>query len=396
MLSIFQESLVEFAWREGRSHELRDIDLTCTPLHGMPEIEAGYFRSPGTKLFHDFCAKMTSVLQHTLVRGHVTDIINMGANYEVCIRGSTDKLYAKHVVLALGTAGPPMMPAVFKSLATNKNMRPRVMHTSDWKNLAAMEMNNLDRVLVIGGGLSAAQAALLAVRGGVRHTVLCSRRPLVERHYDLPLEFMDRRGHNKWKEWFFLSAADRVQFVKRARGGGSVPPDYMQALYEAVHAKHLKLEVKSVQHATPTEDGIFVEFDDGSTFDASFVILGTGSAQDCLQVPLMASLASRYNLLMQNGLPLLDEDLQWHDRVTVVGSLASGQLGPDAGNLTGARRAASICADNIGVVDYLSVSGAILGNMYGALSDEGDDSSDDSGTSSSEEPSDSNTSSSEE
>ena len=53
----------------------------------------------------------------------------------------------------------------------------------------------------------------------------------------------------------------------------------------------------------------------------------------------------------------------------MVGSLAAGQLGPDAGNLTGARRGGAIVSDSIGVFENLTntCSGALLSNTYAAL-----------------------------
>ncbi len=64
----------------------------------------------------------------------------------------------------------------------------------------------------------------MAVKRGAQRIILCSRRPLVSRHYDIPLEFMDRRMNsktgNKWKEWHFLAGPQRAEYIKRMRGGG--------------------------------------------------------------------------------------------------------------------------------------------------------------------------------
>jgi len=96
---------------------------------------------------------------------------------------------AKHIVLALGASGPPHTPREFTASYTQTDAvgRSRVVHTGDWRRLATVGAHEADTVLVIGGGLSAAQAALLAVKRGARQTLLCSRRPLVSRHYDIPL-----------------------------------------------------------------------------------------------------------------------------------------------------------------------------------------------------------------
>ena len=178
---------------------------------------------------------------------------------------------------------------------------------------------------------------------------------------------MDRRAGNKWKEWFFLPNSDRAEYIQRKRGGGSVPPDYIDALTNAVRVGHLELAVKSVRGTTPTREGILVEFSDNSTFVASQVVLGTGGTHDSLQLPLIAAIAARFRLPFRNGLPLVNEDLQWQDGISVVGALAAGELGPDAGNLSGARRAAAICADSIGVFDHMQDGGSILGNLFSVL-----------------------------
>jgi hypothetical protein len=391
-----REALVEFARREERLEELRAVDLSASTLHGSPDVEAGYFSLPGTALFGDFCAELARSLPHTLVRGRVMDIASASDTYELTVHTanterccdqpgckkdlSESRYHAKHVVLALGASGPPNIPRAFAGLAsqTEGAARPRVVHTSDWRNLAFVGTDSADTVLVIGGGLSAAQAALLAVKRGARKTILCSRRPLVSRHYDIPLEFMDRRISNKWKEWHFLAGAERAAYIKRERGGGSVPPDYLEALDDAVLDGRLEVVVNSVRSATgPGEakkevtatkwEGVRVIFDDDSTLEASQVVLATGGTQDSLKLPLVAALAERFRLPLREGLPLVDQDLLWHDGISVVGALAAGQLGPDAGNLTGARRAATMCADTIGVFDDLREGGAILGNLFSVL-----------------------------
>ena len=67
------------------------------------------------------------------------------------------------------------------------------------------------------------------------------------------------------------------------------------------------------------------------------------------------------------------------ERFFVVGALATLQVGPDAGNLTGARRAADVCAANLGCHDSLVEKGSILTNIYDVFgdSDSSDESDDD-------------------
>ena len=58
---------------------------------------------------------------------------------------------------------------------------------------------------------------------------------------------------------------------------------------------------------------------DDSTLVASQVVLATGGTQDSIKLPLIAALADRFKLPLRNGLPLLDQDLQWCEGISVVG-----------------------------------------------------------------------------
>ena len=111
---------------------------------------------------------------------------------------------------------------------------------------------------------------------------------------------------------------------------------------------------------------------------AARVILGTGSELDCVGLEMMRGVVERFALPTVGGLPVLSDALQWGDeRFAVVGALASLQVGPDAGNLMGARRAAEVCAAELGVFDHLEQAGNELSNLFDVFaSDSEDDTSD--------------------
>ena len=148
-------------------------------------------------MVNDFCTNLTSTLPHDLIRGSVVDIIKQGQGthrnkFEVDVHthetGLSSKIIAAQVVLALGASPCANIPAPFE-LAHNQfdlaaNRCGRVIHSSDAKRLEVMQsdLRADDTLLVIGGGLSAAQAALLGAERGVASTILCSRRPLVTRY----------------------------------------------------------------------------------------------------------------------------------------------------------------------------------------------------------------------
>ena len=100
-------------------------------------------------------------------------------------------------------------------------------------------------VLVIGGGLSAAQAALAAYRAGHR-VVLRSRRPLQTSPFDIGSEWFDMRTADRVRfEFLCLPMKMRGAAVREATPGGSVPGNYMAELRRLSQASpnDLRIEV---------------------------------------------------------------------------------------------------------------------------------------------------------
>ena len=82
------------------------------------------------------------------------------------------------------------------------------------------------RVVVVGGGTTASQLALKAVRGGATEVTMVSRRKLCVRPFDCDASFaggVRRRAFRGLK-----SPAERLTFCREARRGGSVSP-YLEA-----------------------------------------------------------------------------------------------------------------------------------------------------------------------
>jgi hypothetical protein len=235
---------------------------------------------------------------------------------------------AKRVVFALGAAGSPNIPAPFYNAhcpvcsgvsfesgcgADASSANPRVVvHTSRWRELlqALQSVGVADSVLVVGGGQSAAQAALLAARRGAGRVVLCSRRPLKQRQYDLPMEWMDRyalagskgaRGARLF-DFFGTPLHARLAWCRRERGGGAtVPASYLRQLDRTPNLEHLVDEaatVSSLQQQQQQEKTLLpgnssngttlfhrVTFASGAQpMNATLVVLATGSTVDCLEL----------------------------------------------------------------------------------------------------------------
>ena len=96
-----------------------------------------------------------------------------------------------------------------------------------------------NRILVVGGGLTAVQVALKLCKLG-KTCILCSRRHLVERHFDIGLEWFELRTANKcMSDFYYQNVSDRLTALKAVRGGGSVPPLYMREVERAERSGRL-------------------------------------------------------------------------------------------------------------------------------------------------------------
>ncbi|KNC83509.1 hypothetical protein SARC_04240 [Sphaeroforma arctica JP610] len=433
-----ESALLEFAFSRNRCHELYEPDYSRTCLKGLPELTTGLFKLPGSKLFADFCDHLAESLSHQFIKGKVDAIKRCPKNmrtynnetmdnniqYKVTVSctnhtaatnvgGSSDSgidtndsssdqchrhVYAKHIVLALGSGGAANVPESLRKFQDTKDVygQKHIVHSTECtcanniKDAANRYQEQNQTVLVIGGGLSAAQAALAAIRthsgNKRRRVILCSRRELVTRRFDLPLQWLDRRHAQKYMyDFYSVPYEQRGEWIHDVRGGGSIPPEYMSRLIAAERQGQLELMVDTVDRVEHvTEQGVSalrVSFQGASDSSSKHlepllvhrVILGTGHKPDCTEVPLYRTLLKRFKYKLPitrtpNPLPVLNEDLQWgEEQITVVGRLAALSLGPDAGNLMGASRAGKLLASQLGVFSHLYTCDNVLSNSFGLL-----------------------------
>jgi hypothetical protein len=195
------------------------------------------------------------------------------------------------------------------------------------------------RVVVVGGGLSAAHLAIGAARRGA-HVTLLARRGLSVRRFDV---------HPGWlgpkKRRPFEAEPDpqrRRDLIDRARGGGSVPHRARRELEACREAGRLTLlERCEVVDVHARGEVLRLRCSDGGQLVADEVWLATGGQVDVTRDPLCHHLVAEHPTPIAGGLPELAADLSWPGtNVHVAGFAAALRLGPTAGNLVGHRRAA--------------------------------------------------------
>jgi hypothetical protein len=367
------ESLHAFALQQDRKHELLEsgVHETSPELRSLPEAFSGLWDLPSNKLFEDFCRALAARLPHTFVHGKAASVEGVDGDFTVILADGRE-LKAKAVILALGVPGPAAVPHALADVPDSL-----MLHSDSGLGSRLKQLKTKKNILVVGGGLTAVQVAQLGLRNGC-NVVLASRRPLTTRHFDVDATWFDRRCANRRRFEFFQKPIDeRLQHVKAARGGGSVPPMYMEAVREAEAEGSLVLKCGEVQVTAVLDNSIDVMVD-GTVQRFDLIVNACGHRPDCLQLPLISDLLKASSVAIVGGFPILSQDLQWGDfkQLFVIGALASLQVGPDAGNLMGLRRAAHIVADAMDLSGWQKNTKSILknirGNRYTALASDSD------------------------
>lgn len=190
------------------------------------------------------------------------------------------------------------------------------------------------RILVLGGGLTAARLAVGAFDAGAVVT-LAARRRLAVRPFDILPGWMGPKflaGFDAEASW-----VERRRMVSEGRTA-TIPAWARRAIADR---RGLDLRNGVDWRLDRIGDVIEARFSDGSVECFEEVWEAFGGQPDVAASPLLARLVARHDNLVLDGLPVLDEALRWPGTsIHLTGALAALQLGPGAGNLHGHRRAA--------------------------------------------------------
>lgn len=308
-------ALVDFAARTDRLDELH-----------------GHYRLPGRQLFSDFCCELIDELH--LARWVRADAaVAVEASGSVLLAGG-DRLRARHVVVAHN----PREPVIPVGLENDS----AVHHAAD---LDLRLERPSGTVVVVGGGLTAAQLAVGACEAG-GEVVLVHRRPLVRREFDSDPGWLGP------KEMAAFDAEPdpiaRAAMARAARGGGTVPGWMLDRLNSLVGSGRLRMLCGEVERVRGDRVKVVEYGGSSTTVEASAVWLGTGWSLDVDRDRLLGPLLRSCRTVapgrgrVVDGLPVVDRSLRLHGTAVVLGGrLAQLQLGPTAGNLAGARRLAA-------------------------------------------------------
>lgn len=134
----------------------------------------------------------------------------------------------------------------------------------------------------------------------------------------------------------------------KARNGGSIPPRYFKKLQTHDANGSLSIQTHTIvnnQFWDNQRKSWNIETDPPIVDlppQIDYIYYATGIRPDAECLPFLSPLREKYPILVKGGLPCLTQDLAWAKYVPlfVAGRLAGLRIGPDCGNLEGARAGA--------------------------------------------------------
>lgn len=368
-----RNALLAYAFSHGREDEL--LDSGCSDIKSLKGTSMPYnglWYLPSTKLFLDFSREYAKSLRHDYVQGRAIDIKNTGGDhnlFNVIIQQGVNRISisSQTVILGAGATGHCIVPECLQDVNSPHIFQwqqlNQVLDHVNVRHCSQSEDRREKRILVVGGGLTAVQTAHKLIRSNRSHkqgssplkVVLCSRKRLVERHFDIPVKWFDFREATYHQSQFYHEPAEqRLKALKATRGGGTVPPIYMEMTREMESRGELVRIIGDVKMTESDDDKslkVIISKSEGhgkgeeETFDA--IVLACGLKPDCTVSPIMRSMQQRWPVDIVGGLPDIGEDLRWTKKLYILGGVAALSVGPDAGNLMGIARAAQTISNDL-------------------------------------------------
>ncbi|MBK8263901.1 MAG: FAD/NAD(P)-binding protein [Nannocystis sp.] len=243
------------------------------------------------------------------------------------------RVEAEQVVLAVGSGDQPLWP----EWAAPLRREGRIAHVFD-PGFSVPDPPPWGRVVVIGGGITAAQVALRLAADPLVSVTVVSRHPPRVHQFDSDPGWLGPLHMRAFERE--MDPGRRRAMIQGARHKGSMPAEVQRALRRAIQAGAIAWIQGEVGRCQRAGEGLLLSCPSGP-LSADFVLLATGFEARRPGGALVEGLISAEGLACETcGYPRIDAGLRWHPRVFVSGPLAELTLGPTARNIAGARRAA--------------------------------------------------------
>ncbi len=294
------------------------------------------YRRPALTLFQQHCDHIIATNQLDQVRlvGRATALRRHSDGWQV--ETEHGSLTAHKVALAMGSMEYPAIPAWASPLIAQGAAIDHIFTPGMRRD----QRGAWQRCVVVGGGISAVQLALTLAAQQPGTVTLLLRHPLREHQLDSDPGWLGPKYQDGFRA--LRDYTERRTQITRARHRGSVPPDLVVQLRQAIQQGQLAIQHAAVVAAqsTPTT-GITLCLDVGPPLTADWVLLATGFAPERPGGAWLTETIHTADLpLAPCGFPIAAPDLHWGQGLYVLGALAELELGPIARNIAGARQAA--------------------------------------------------------
>jgi pyruvate/2-oxoglutarate dehydrogenase complex dihydrolipoamide dehydrogenase (E3) component len=287
-----------------------------------------------------------------LFRAHASHVVEQHALEALRIRGEALALVArpnglrietahgaletKRVLLAIGMGDQPNIPDSVQSIRVSG---ARVHHVFE-PGFSRQHMGAFQKVVVVGGGISAAQTALALAQQHPGRVTLLSRHAARVRTFDTDPGWMGPKNLHAFAR--ITDYNERRRIVRSARYRGSMPDEVAAALRMAVSRKTVHHRVANIVSAHYENGESHLDLDDtGPALAADCIVLATGFEPRRPGGEWLNRAIADFGLRCAScDYPIVGPDLRWHPNIFVTGPLAELELGPPARNILGARMAA--------------------------------------------------------
>ncbi|PTL38247.1 FAD/NAD(P)-binding protein [Alkalicoccus saliphilus] len=193
---------------------------------------------------------------------------------------------------------------------------------------------------VVGGGISAAHTAVKLAERYPGKVTLLKRHPFRIHKFD---------SDPGWLGPKFLSSfqclnnyEERRRAVNEARYKGSLPKDIYYRLLRLQKQGKLVITDGEINKSTKSSDGkIILHLNDSERIHTKTVLLATGFVSSLEEVNWLQKLIQNEQLQCAKcGYPIVSSSLEWCSHLYVAGPLSELEVGPTAGNISGAQKAA--------------------------------------------------------
>ncbi len=351
--------------RSSHAHNLHYDPFSLVTFVRASQMPARFiepYGRPSLELFRAHSQWLIELyrLRDLRVTGRAQKLTRLSEGWRVETENGT--IEARRVVIAIGNTESPHWPE-WSRAAQVKGLSVDHLFDPGFDRIHVGRALSEQNTLIIGGGITAVQAALaLAVESPGNVTLLMRHAPRIHQ-FDTDLGWIT----HQYLDAFFQERdyTRRRAIITQARHRGSMPADVARELERAVQTGLLRLrEDEVVGISTPPRvqggasrhvlfplsgtSGIEVQLASGENLSVDHILLATGfDAARPGGAWLDQAIADDGLPLATDGYPIVDRVLCWSPGLYVTGPLAELEVGPVARNLVGIKLAAERIGESL-------------------------------------------------